>query len=57
MIGMQMSFAYTGYLIMPTVFGVIADYTSIALLPVYVLVLVALMFIMHELVVRKSKHR
>ena len=57
MIGMQMSFAYTGYLIMPTVFGVIADYTSIALLPVYVLVLVALMFIMHELVVRKSKRR
>ena len=55
MIGMQMAFAYTGYLIMPTVFGLIADYISIALLPVYLLILLALMFVMHELVARKSK--
>ena len=53
MIGVQMAFAYTGFLIMPSLFGVIADYISIALLPVYHFVLLALMFVMHEFVVRK----
>ena len=53
MIGVQMAFAYTGFLIMPSLFGVIADYISIALLPVYQFVLLALMFVMHEFVVRK----
>ena len=53
MIGVQMAFAYTGFLIMPSLFGVIADYISIALLPVYQFVLLALMFAMHEFVVRK----
>ena len=55
MIGVQMAFAYTGFLIMPSLFGVIADYVSISLLPVYQLVLLIMMFVMHELVVRKSK--
>ena len=54
MIGMQMAFAYTGFLIMPTLFGVIADNISIGLLPVYILTLLAVMFIMHELVVKKA---
>lgn len=54
MIGVQMAFAYTGFLIMPSLFGVIADYISISLLPVYQLVLLILMFFMHEFVVRKS---
>ena len=54
MIGVQMAFAYTGFLIMPSLFGVIADYISISLLPVYQLVLLILMFLMHEFVVRKS---
>lgn len=56
MIGVQMAFAYTGFLIMPPLFGVIAQYISIALLPVYQLILLALMFTMHELVTgRKGK--
>ena len=54
MIGVQMAFAYTGFLIMPSLFGVIADYISISLLPVFISVLLVLMFTMHELVVRKS---
>ena len=54
MIGVQMAFAYTGFLIMPSLFGVIADYISISLLPVYQLVLLILMFLMHEFIVRKS---
>ena len=43
MIGVQMAFAYTGFLIMPPLFGVIADYISISLLPIYQLVLLVLM--------------
>ena len=54
MIGVQMAFAYTGFLIMPSLFGVIADYISISLLPVYQLALLIVMLVTHELVVRKS---
>ena len=54
MIGVQMAFAYTGFLIMPPLFGVIADYISISLLPFFQLALLVLMFIMHEVVVKKN---
>ena len=54
MIGVQMAFAYTGFLIMPPLFGVIADYISISLLPIYLLVLLFIMFLTHEIVVRKK---
>ena len=54
MIGVQMAFAYTGFLIMPSLFGVIADYISISLLPIFILVLLALMFVMHELLMKKA---
>lgn len=55
MIGVQMAFAYIGFLLMPPLFGAIAEHISISLLPVYQLVLLALMFITHELVVRKKR--
>ena len=55
MIGVQMAFAYTGFLLMPPLFGLIAEYVSISLLPVYLLALLVLMFVMHEIVVRKKK--
>lgn len=55
MIGVQMAFAYTGFLLMPPLFGLIAEYVSISLLPVYLLALLVLMFVMHEIVVRKNK--
>ena len=54
MIGVQMAFAYTGFLLVPPLFGLIAEYVSISLLPVYLLALLSLMFVMHEIVVRKS---
>ena len=54
MIGIQMAFAYTGLLLMPPLFGLIADYISISLLPVYQLLLLAVMFVMHEIVARKT---
>ena len=56
MIGVQIAFAYTGFLVMPSLFGMIADHISIALLPAYQFVLLFLMFVMHELVIRKA-HR
>ena len=55
MIGVQMAFAYTGFLIMPSLFGVIAQNISISLLPVYQLVLLCMMAIMHERVLRKNR--
>ena len=55
MIGVQMAFAYTGFLLMPPLFGVIAENISISLLPVYQIVLLTLMFVMHEIVVRNVK--
>lgn len=55
MIGIQMAFAYTGFLVMPPLFGVIAEYISIFLLPVYMLVFLFLVFVMHELVIKKAK--
>ena len=50
MIGIQMAFAYIGFLLMPPLFGVIAEHISISLLPVYQLVLLVFMFSTHELV-------
>ena len=52
MIGVQMAFAYTGFLIMPPLFGMIAEFTTIALLPYYLIIFLTAMFIMHELVVK-----
>jgi fucose permease len=48
MIGVQMAFAYVGFLVMPPLFGVIAEYVSISLLPPYLLVFATLVFAMHE---------
>ena len=55
MIGVQMAFAYVGFLTIPPLFGVIAERISISLLPSYLLVFLVLMFVMHELVLKKAK--
>jgi fucose permease len=47
-IGVQMAFAYVGTLLMPPLFGLIADHVSIGLLPVYLLIFLVLMLVMHE---------
>ena len=47
-IGVQMAFAYMGILLMPSLFGVIANTITVALLPVYLLALLLLMIVMHE---------
>lgn len=47
-IGVQMASAYVGICLMPPLFGLIAEHISIALLPVYLLVILVLMALMHE---------
>lgn len=55
MIGVQMAFAYVGFMTMPPLFGVIAEYTTIDLLPIYLVILLGLMFLMHERVIKRKK--
>ena len=52
-IGVQMASAYIGTCLMPPLFGLIANHISIRLLPLYLLILLALMVYMHELLERK----
>ncbi len=47
-IGVQMACAYVGTCLMPPVFGLIANHISAALLPLYLLLILALMTCMHE---------
>ena len=47
-IGMQMACAYMGSMVMPALFGVMAQYVTISLLPWYLLLLLTLMVAMHE---------
>lgn len=54
-IGVQMAFAYMGTLAMPPLFGLIANYINVALLPVYLVVLLVLMVVMHERLVKVTK--
>ena len=49
MIGVQMACAYTGILLMPPLFGLIANNISISLLPVYLLIILTLAVTMNEL--------
>ena len=54
-IGVQMAFAYTGTLCMPPLFGIIANTITVALLPVYLIILLVLMVVMHEALCQKTK--
>lgn len=54
-IGIQMAAAYMGIVLMPPLFGIIAEHISISLFPVFLCVLLIVMFIMHEVVIIKTK--
>ena len=56
-IGIQMACAYVGTSLMLPLFGLIAGHITVALLPVYLLVLLALMSVMHEGLIRKTAHK
>lgn len=52
-IGVQMASAYIGNCLMPPLFGLIAQHLHVALLPVYLLVILLTMAVMHERLLRK----
>ena len=54
-IGVQMAMAYVGTCVMPPLFGIIANHISVALLPVYLLILLVLMTMMLEELNKKTK--
>ena len=53
-IGVQMASAYVGTCAMPPLFGLITNHVNVALLPVYLLLILILMVIMHELLTKKA---
>ena len=47
-IGVQMASAYTGILVMPPLFGLIANHISVSLMPIYLALILVLMAVMCE---------
>ena len=56
-IGVQMASAYIGILLMPPLFGMLADHITIWLFPVFLLAITAVMGVMHEATIRKAGKR
>lgn len=54
LIGVQMASAYIGVLLMPPLFGTIAEGFSVSLMPLYLAVILAVMVWMHEALLRKA---
>ncbi len=56
LIGVQMASAYIGICLMPPLFGLIANHISVALLPVFLLIILIAMAVMHRRLVQKCKN-
>ncbi|MCI1225217.1 MFS transporter [Bifidobacterium sp.] len=56
-VGVQMASAYVGALAVPPVFGVIADRISTSLYPLFLLAILAIMIVMHELLRRTTRRQ
>ncbi len=56
MIGIQMASAYIGTCIMPPLFGLIANHINVALLPIYLILINAVMIISYQNLVKKVKN-
>lgn len=56
-IGIQMASAYVGTLLMPPLFGLIANHISVSLFPFYLIAILALMAVMHEKLVKKCPNQ
>ena len=54
-IGVQMAGAYVATSFMPPVFGLVAQYISPALFPVYLLLFMAAMVLLHEGMIRQER--
>ena len=55
LIGVQMASAYVGSCLMPPVFGLIANHISVRYFPIYLLILLLLMIVMHEKLTKITK--
>ncbi len=55
LIGLQTASAYVGTALMPPLFGLLADYISISLLGVFLLVMLILMFLTHQRMLQRCK--
>lgn len=53
-IGVQMASAYVGTCLMPPLFGLIANHITVAWMPLYLLVILILMAVMHECLTKKT---
>ena len=51
-VGVQMASAYIGTMIMPPIFGILADSLSMIIWPFYLVTILLLMIIMHERLIR-----
>jgi MFS family permease len=56
LIGVQMASAYLGILLVPPLFGLIAEHISASLLPAFLAVIIGAMIVMCEGLNRKSAH-
>ena len=54
-IGVQMACAYCGTCLMPPLFGLIANHIAVSLFPVYMLVILTVMAVMHERLLVKTR--
>lgn len=55
LIGIQMAVAYVGVLFMPPLFGLIADFIDIKILPIFLFAFLLLMIVCHEILLKKIK--
>lgn len=55
MIGVQMACAYTGTCLMPPIFGLMANHIGVFLFPIYLLIILALMMVMHENLLKRTR--
>ena len=53
LIGVQMASAYVGTLLMPPIFGLLANHIGAWVMPIYLLAILSLMIVMHERMLRK----
>ena len=55
LIGIQMAVAYIGVLFVPPLFGIIADFITVTLLPLFLLIFLILMIVCHEILLYKRE--
>lgn len=53
-VGVQMASAYIGTTVAPPLFGLIGNHISMSILPVYILLILAVMVLMHERLIKKT---